>query len=129
MSEVIALLCALEWTGKLGSCHTAVCTDSAAALMALQSSRPCARPDLIFEICAALRRADDVGLSVVFMWVPGHVGILGNEVADSTAKNGLSQCSIRVSTIGFSEYCCVVARKMTLKWQREWDTERRGRHF
>lgn len=64
------------------------------------------------------------------MWVPAHVGIPGNEMADSIAKQALNIDYVSVNTtMGYSEFCSVVARKINSKWQREWETEKRGRHF
>ena len=42
------------------------------------------------------------GREVVFIWVPGHVGIRGNSAADSTAKDALDGDS-SVELIPFSD--------------------------
>ncbi|XP_046395727.1 uncharacterized protein LOC124162988 [Ischnura elegans] len=62
-----------------------ICTDSQAALKALTSSW--CKSKLLSECCEALnviRRHYKIEL----FWIPGHVGISGNELADEVAKAG-----------------------------------------
>ncbi|GFV59412.1 putative RNA-directed DNA polymerase from transposon BS [Trichonephila clavipes] len=39
------------------------------------------------EILVLLRKLERKGFHIIFSWVPGHVGILGNEQADSAARS------------------------------------------
>ncbi|GFW63650.1 hypothetical protein TNCV_4329381 [Trichonephila clavipes] len=34
-----------------------------------------------------LRKLERRGFDIIFSWVPGHVGILGNELADTAARS------------------------------------------
>ena len=61
----------------------AICTDSQAALKALAS--PKVTSALVAETVAALRELA-IHNSVRLVWVQGHHGVPGNEVADVLAK-------------------------------------------
>lgn len=67
-----------------------VLTDSRVSLMAIMrsasSGRGCTR-DLV-EVADEVGRRSQLGLSMQFSWVKGHVGIGGNERADQMAKAG-----------------------------------------
>ncbi len=54
---------------------------------------------MIFEVMQSLFRISQSGLIVNFMWVPSHMGVDGNEVADHLAKLALkhAQIDIKVS--------------------------------
>jgi ribonuclease HI len=41
----------------------------------------------IYDIFASLNK---IGIDVILEWIPSHVGILGNELADKEAKHSLS---------------------------------------
>ena len=64
--------------------------DSQAALYALRTARPvCKR--VVTEILHQLLRAVDASLTVSFVWIPSHVGLVGNERVDALAKAACTQ--------------------------------------
>lgn len=86
-SEILAIKMCAEWMLRkrtLGE-RICICSDSRAALLALDSFRVDSR--LVMECrtaLSALGRNNKVSL----LWVPAHVGIRGNEKADFLAKRG-----------------------------------------
>ena len=46
---------------------------------------------------------------IVFMWVPGHVGIRGNETADRVAKEALDKEPMN-DRMPFSDLKCLTAK-------------------
>ncbi|GFT57957.1 probable RNA-directed DNA polymerase from transposon X-element [Trichonephila clavipes] len=45
------------------------------------------RHSTVIEILLLLRKLERRGFDIIFSWVPGHVGILGNEQADTAARS------------------------------------------
>ena len=82
-TEVGALVLALEWLRQ--NClngRSLVCSDSRSALAAIDGGSLHSHP-FMGDLVRSLRR---VSGSVVFQWVPGHSGFLGNERADQEAR-------------------------------------------
>ena len=89
-TELVAILWAVGWDeeGKI-----IIFSDSTAALMALNGGKSGTRPDLIVEILTVLNRVSKLGNTVGLYWVPGQVGVQGNEEADKTAKRAVNSRS------------------------------------
>jgi ribonuclease HI len=64
-----------------------ILADSKAAIQAVSSnSQP--KSKMINDIKQALKHLHALKETVIFQWVPSHVGLAGNKIADKLAKNG-----------------------------------------
>lgn len=107
-----------------------MCSDSATALMALKGGRSGSRTDLIIEIMIALHRIEKLGSTVGFVWVPPHVGVQGNEGADSAAKRALNRKEVAVQVqYGKAEYKSLNQQEIARSWQKEWEQGSKGRFY
>ncbi len=84
--EMIALLLAIRWIEEIRPLKSVICSDSCASLASLLYSHSESRPDILMGIMQTLYRIQMMGITVVFLWVPAHIGIQGNETADKKQK-------------------------------------------
>ena len=79
-----ALELALEWlvSRTVAGQRCLICSDSKAALAALDSGSPGVGSNLSY----VRQLLGQVRSTVLLQWVPGHCGLLGNEWADQAAK-------------------------------------------
>ncbi|XP_075740081.1 uncharacterized protein LOC142786333 [Rhipicephalus microplus] len=88
IAELAALDLAADALIQLRVPSAAVLSDSRTALQLLaQDAR---RPPVATRIARKLEAVEDLGCDLVLQWIPAHVGISGNEVADELAKEALS---------------------------------------
>ena len=94
-----------------------ILTDSLSGLQALQNKNTKNRPKLINQILKSANNLTDAGKQIVFIWIPAHVGIYGNENADQAAKQSLKipEVSLKLP-ISKSEIKSINKRKITQKW-------------
>ena len=77
-----------------------VFTDSLSCILALKTIY--SKHPLIQDILVRLSMLDEAGKSISFFWVPSHVGLRGNELADAAANRAASvPCTRRESDCAF----------------------------
>ena len=84
--KLFAILATLRrWAGRWRH-YVRIFTDSRAALMLIEKAGPDSESAGIWDAFCPMFNGF---LSVSLCWVPGHVGIHGNEVADGMAKQSV----------------------------------------
>ncbi|GFW87120.1 RNase H domain-containing protein [Trichonephila clavipes] len=78
------------------------------------------RHPTVIEILLLLRKLERKGFDIIFSWVPGHVGILGNEKADTAARSMSDHMQRSV--------CCQDLKTSAQNyihrvWQETWDQQ------
>ena len=58
---------------------------------------------------------------ILFCWLPSHVGIIGNEIADRKAKDSL-QLNMSTFEIPFNNFKPLINKYILSEWQKSWDT-------
>ena len=58
---------------------------------------------------------------ILFCWLPSHVGIIGNEIADREAKGSL-HLNMSTFEIPFNNFKPLINKYILSEWQKSWDT-------
>jgi len=93
-------------------------SDSLSCLQSLQN-RDLSHP-LIGKILCHVHGLMSDGSSVVFMWVPGYVGLAGNSAADSAAKAALLP-PVSSLTVHHSDNKSLIPIQALKQWQLRWN--------
>ena len=75
---------------------------------------------LLIHIQDLLHKINADQKEIVSMWVPGHVGIRGNEAVDRAAKEALDKKPTD-DLMPFSDLKPLTAKYVYQIWQKEWD--------
>jgi len=122
-AEMIAIKEALNYLTEIKQNNCIIFSDSLSVLQTLKLGTPGSSPVLADEVRKLARQIPDVQ----FAWVPSHVGVSGNESADSEAKLGLEN-----TNVDFNNVLCIndaynkIERYMTGEWQKAWSANPTG---
>ena len=65
--------------------------------MSIKSGACKLHEDIIFEILLTNTRLFSQGKEITCMWVPAHVGVVGNEKADKLAKEATAKEQVEIN--------------------------------
>jgi len=121
-SELIGILSILKCIENIHDAeHFIICSDSLSGIMAIHNHD--IRNTYILEILKSLTKIHNISKLVVLMWCPAHVGIPGNERADSLAKTALSSERTADFPIPASDLRYSIKELVRRQWQLEWDSQ------
>ena len=89
-AELAAIRKALQLHQNCTNENVVIFSDSLSALQAIQNKSDKNRQELLHQIYSAYNTLTKSKNVIYFVWVPSHIGLLGNEKADQSAKAGLS---------------------------------------
>jgi ribonuclease HI len=117
-AEILAIIKALELLISYEAGKFIFYVDSLSVLQSLSCPNDHSNP-LIFDVLSHLDKLKSKGFIVLFCWVPSHVGIRGNEMADTAAKSSVDPCNIALPYCDVKKYIEKLAYQ---KWQSHWDS-------
>jgi len=118
-AELTAIADALSIVDEKDCNEFTVFSDSRSALQAIQhcnSSHPIVNNILSWLIRLAAREK-----TIRFCWVPAHVGVAGNELADSAARRvSTSNDEIHNASLPHRDYYAAIKRSTRQHWATSW---------
>ena len=117
-AEAVALKMAVEHIQREAIRKSVIYSDSLSCLQALQNKNM--ENPIIREIIHILSNLSEVGSQIEFCWIPGHVGIKGNEKADTIAKRHIFH-NIYVVKTPYSDFKPRISRYINSLFQAKWD--------
>ena len=118
-AELYAIWQALEFSESQTLDTILICIDSLSAIQAIQktySSDP-----LVQKILTRISNLQELGKKYILVWIPSHIGITGNEIADKAAKDVTAQEPDEHIKICTSDVKAYFKSKMKNIWQNEWN--------
>jgi len=119
-AEARGILLALDMIHRSTSSQLLFLSDTLSCLQSLHN-RDLSHP-LIAEILYRVHGLIPYGSSVVFMWVPSHVGLAVDSAADSAAKDALL-LPVSNLTVPHSDYKSLIRLHALRQWQLRWNCE------
>ncbi|XP_056647604.1 uncharacterized protein LOC130452381 [Diorhabda sublineata] len=97
----------------------AICTDSLASILSIQNIFT--EHPIVQSIHDSYQLISSQGIAVTLIWIPSHIGIEGNELADKQAKIAATYTVTDNVIIG-KDSKSQFKRKSRVTWQQHWDT-------
>ena len=120
-AELHALYLAQDHVETSTSDKHLVCSDSKSSLVAMETKKW--KHPLVRKLLVRHPQLTEQGKEIVYIWVPGHMGIRGNDLADTAAKNATDLQPSRDAEIPSSDLKRSVNCYIHRKWQTEWDSK------
>ena len=120
-TEFIAIEHAINWITENNIPDSIIFTDSLSSVQALLVGKSRIRPDKINQILTLLDSAKSKGNVIQIVWIPSHVGIAGNEMADFTAKNAMINGVEDKTRPAKTKIYSVINKAIMTKWQQQFD--------
>jgi ribonuclease HI len=118
--EGVSIIKSLTWMQASWLKKFFICSDSLSlmeGLLDIDSDN-----EFIKEIQLLLFHLNSQEKTIVFCWVPGHIGIAGNEQADKKAKNALRLTQSN-RKIPFQDCSAMIEPLLKSRWQQSWDSQ------
>jgi len=116
--EMAAVHTALQTAEQLNSYRPlAIFSDSLSAIRCIKHQHSTSRPKMLQAI---YERKHELNRNVTLVWIPSHIGIRGNELADRLANEGASRHAVDMHIgLEITEMYSAVDDYCRDKWQQE----------
>lgn len=119
-AELSAIYFTMLYIQEYGKKQSIIFTDSLAAVSKLNSTKwtNCQLSNNALMLQDQIRKNN---FKMIIMWVPSHVGIMGNEIADKEAKSANVENATNIyNQHNFSEYKSLIKSKYLYEWNKKY---------
>ena len=103
-------------------------TDSLSVATSIKENSCCSRPNLFFELKDNINKLKHS--NIIIAWIPSHVGLFVNEMADMLAKKGLELSEINSTNyLELKEIYSLIRNYVITKWRFEYNLETKGKFY
>ena len=124
-AELYAISKALHWTvvnsAILPTEQVVILSDSKSGLQAIKKYSTKTYTFLIDQIRKTAATLLDIGISVCLQWIPSHVGVRGNEMADVLANRAHNLQEETIVPLDISEVKTLIRDEHARAWQLFYD--------
>ena len=128
LCELAAIFLSLIWIEEFKPLKVVLFVDSLSALQAISGPVFKIQAQIIYDIYLLYTSLTTQGIHIILEWIPSHVGISGNELADREAKKALRQnypdIYIPLYKEDIKNLCKNILKNM---WQKNWNNNSKGR--
>ncbi|XP_031341008.1 uncharacterized protein LOC116169121 [Photinus pyralis] len=120
-AELCALKMALKFVENNVNNNFLILSDSKSALQSIKNLYP--TNSYVKDIHKILYKIQELNKNVTFIWIPSHIGILGNEEADAKAKEA-SEFQLQTvddSTVSPEDTKHFINTTIFQKWYEDWE--------
>ena len=117
-AEAVALKLAVQHIQREAIHKSVIYSDSLSCLQALQNKT--LENPIIREMLPIITYLEEVDSKIEFFWIPGHIGIKGNEKADEIAKEPINHKIYDIKT-PYSDYRPRISNYVNSLFQAKWD--------
>lgn len=108
----------------------AIYSDSLSAIKFLQNTNPQSYSDLQLQIYETYTNLTNLGFNISLIWIPSHIGIIGNEKADLLAKQASMQiCQNTIAHYTQNEIYILLDKELLKIWQAYYNNLNNIKHY
>ncbi|KAF4514170.1 UNVERIFIED_CONTAM: hypothetical protein B566_EDAN019322 [Ephemera danica] len=122
-AEATAINLALRHIITDSNSDFAILSDAKSVLQALNNTSPQAKYNWILtQIRSKISILHVFNKSVIFIWIPAHCGIQGNETADQMAKSSAINGPVLQIPIPHTDIVPIIFQLQTKDWENHWES-------
>jgi ribonuclease HI len=127
-AELYAIHQALCYSQTLDQKNIIICTDSLSAIQAIGRISP--KNHLLHLIQKTLYETEKQDKSILFVWIPSHCNLQGNDKADQAARDAIQAGQETQESLLLTDAISIIKRSIHADWETQWkNTNTKLRHI